>query len=235
MTATSPTIPARALLIVDDEPQIRLTIRSALADTATHIFEAATGLQAIDVAAAEQPDIILLDLGLPDIAGIEVCRAIRRWATMPIVVLSARHSEQEKIALLDAGADDYVTKPFAPKEVAARLQAQLRRARLQGAAPTTLLTSGDLVIDLTKRTVARGGVPIHLTPTEWAILATLVTRAGRTLTHQQIYDAVWARPFGNPQQYLRVYVTTLRRKVEVNPADPQVIVTEPGVGYRAEL
>jgi two-component system KDP operon response regulator KdpE len=236
MTASfSSATPARALLIVDDEPEIRLTIRTALADVATHIFEASTGSQAIDLAAAEKPDIILLDLGLPDISGLEVCRAIRRWGTMPIVVLSARHSEQEKIALLEAGADDYVTKPFSPRETAARVQAHVRRSRLQGAAPTTLLVSGDLAIDLTKRTVTRRGVPIHLTPTEWAILASLATRAGRTLTHQHIYDEVWSRPFGNPQQYLRVYVTTLRRKIEVTPADPRVIITEPGVGYRMEL
>jgi two-component system KDP operon response regulator KdpE len=238
MTATfapAPAVRARALLIVDDEPDIRLTIRSALEDMAVNVYEAATGTEAIDIAAAERPDVILLDLGLPDISGLEVCRAIRRWATMPIVVISARHSEQEKVALLDAGADDYVTKPFAPREVSARVQAQLRRARLHGAAQTSLLTSGDLVIDLTKRSVSRAGTVIHLTPTEWAILATLVTRAGRTLTHQQIYDEVWRRPFGNPQQYLRVYVTNLRRKIETNPAEPRIIVTEPGVGYRAEL
>jgi two-component system KDP operon response regulator KdpE len=227
--------PARALLIVDAEPQIRLTIRSALAETATNIYEAATGAEAIDLAAVERPDIIVLDLRLPDISGLEVCRAIRRWATMPIVVLSADHSEQEKIALFEAGADDYITKPFAPRDAAARVQAHLRRFRMQGAAPTNLLQSGELAIDLTKRSVSRAGVPIHLTPTEWAILACLATRAGRTLTHQQIYDEVWGRPFGNPQQYLRVYVTTLRRKIEAKPGEPRVIITEPGVGYRAEL
>jgi two-component system KDP operon response regulator KdpE len=227
--------PARALLIVDAEPQIRLTIRSALAETATNIYEAATGAEAIDLAAVERPDIIVLDLRLPDISGLEVCRAIRRWATMPIVVLSADHSEQEKIALFEAGADDYITKPFAPRDAAARVQAHLRRFRMQGAAPTNLLQSDELAIDLTKRSVSRAGVPIHLTPTEWAILACLATRAGRTLTHQQIYDEVWGRPFGNPQQYLRVYVTTLRRKIEAKPGEPRVIITEPGVGYRAEL
>jgi two-component system, OmpR family, KDP operon response regulator KdpE len=236
MTATfRPAPPARALLIVDDEPEIRLAIRSGMADVATHIYEAATGAEAIDLAGSERPEIIILDLGLPDMSGLEVCQAIRCWGTMPIVVLSARHSEQEKVALLEAGADDYVTKPFALRETVARVQAHLRRSRLQGAALTSLITSGELTIDLTKRTVARAGVPIHLTPTEWAILAALVTRAGRTLTHQQIYDEVWGRPFGDPQSYVRVYVTHLRRKIEVSPADPRVIITEPGVGYRAEL
>jgi len=231
----SPSIRARALLVVDDEPQIRLAVRTTLQEMTDRVLEAATGAEAIKVAAAEEPDLVILDLGLPDVPGIDVCRAIRRWATMPIVVLSARHSEQEKVLLLDAGADDYVTKPFGTEELAARVHAQLRRARLQGTPTTTLLSVGDLSIDFPKRAVSRCGSPIHLTPTEWSILATLVGRLGRTLTHQQIYDAVWGRPFGNPQQYLRVYVTNLRRKIEVDPAQPRIIVTEPGVGYRAEL
>lgn len=222
-------------MVVDDEPDIRLAVRSAIAGIAERVLEGSTGAQAIDLAAAEHPDVVVLDLGLPDMPGIDVCRSVRRWTTLPILILSVHNSEQEKVTLLDAGADDYVTKPFGARELAARVQAQIRRARLQGAPSASRISVGDLVIDLTKRTVTRGSSPIHLTPTEWAILATLVTRAGRTLTHRQIYDSVWGRPFGSPQQYLRVYVTTLRRKIEPNPTAPRIIVTEPGVGYRVEL
>ena len=176
----------------------------------------------------------MLDLGLPDLGGLDVCLEIRRWANMPIVVLSARHAEQEKVLLLNAGADDYVTKPFSPRELAARIRAQLRRG-LAGAATESVVTAGDLTIDLARRAVRRAGRAIHLTPLEWDIVRTLVGQAGRTLTHQQIFDAVWRRQFGNPQQYLRVYITNLRRKIEVDPTGPQLIITEPGVGYRIEL
>jgi two-component system KDP operon response regulator KdpE len=153
---------------------------------------------------------------------------------MPIVVLSARHAEQEKVLLLNAGADDYVTKPFSPKELAARVRAQLRRG-LGTTVAEAVVTAGELNIDLARRTVRRAGRAIHLTPIEWDILRTMVAHAGRTLTHQQIFDAVWRRPFGNPQQYLRVYITNLRRKIEADPTRPQLIITEPGVGYRIEL
>src|SRR5262249_43796354 len=154
------------------------------------------------------PDLIVLDLGLPDMPGADVCREVRRWATMPIVVLSARHGEQEKVALLNAGADDYVTKPFSTLEFCARVQAHLRRFQSL-AAPTqsaTLVAAG-LTIDLVRRRVSRESGAIHLTPIEWDILRTLATAPGRTLTHQQIFDAVWGREYGNPQQYLRVHIT----------------------------
>jgi two-component system KDP operon response regulator KdpE len=169
--------------------------------------------------------------------GVEVCREIRRRSAVPIIVLSARHSEHEKVDLLNAGADDYVTKPFSVLELAARAKAQVRRAKTLAAAAnsTAPVAVGGLLVDTVARRVARDGTQIHLTPIEWQILATLLASAGRTLTHQQIFDAVWGREFGSPQQYLRVHITNLRRKIEVDPAAPQIIVTEPGVGYRVDL
>jgi two-component system KDP operon response regulator KdpE len=230
------TLTARTLLVIEDEPQIRRAVRNALAGTADRIVEAENGRVGIDLAASWRPDLVVLDLGLPDIAGVEVCREIRTWAKMPIVVLSARHSEEEKVALLNAGADDYVTKPFSTQELAARVRAQLRRALLAStsdAAP--LVTADDVVIDLAGRRVTRGGGAVHLTPIEFEVLRTLAAVAGRTVTHQQIFDAVWGKAIGNPQQYLRVHITNLRRKIEREPASPRLIVTEPGVGYRFEL
>lgn len=226
----------RSLLIIEDEAQIRRAVRNALQDIADQIIEAETGAAGVDLAASAQPDLVILDLGLPDMPGVDVCREIRGWATMPIVVLSARHAEAEKVLLLNAGADDYVTKPFSTLEFAARVRAQLRRAEAARPGPdATEVVIGDLTIDLARRVVRRGSATIRLTPTEWSILRTLASHAGRTLTHQQIYDAVWARPFGNPQQYLRVYVTNLRRKIEPDPARPVHIITDPGVGYRFEV
>jgi two-component system KDP operon response regulator KdpE len=226
---------ARIVLVIDDELQIRRAVKNALRDTADRIVDAATGAEGIDLAAAERPELVVLDLGLPDMAGIDVCREIRRWATMPIVVLSARHAEEEKVQLLNAGADDYVTKPFSILEFTARVRAQLRRARSPGdPVGTTLRTPDGLTIDFAKRTITRLGDLIRLTPLEWDILRALAREPGRTLTHQQIFDAVWGRQFGNPQQYLRVHITNLRRKVETDSSRPQLIVTEPGVGYRFE-
>ncbi len=229
MTATG------CILVIDDEPQIRRALKSALSEVADRVIEASTGAQGIDLAAAEQPDLIVLDLGLPDLAGADVCREIRRWGSMPIVVLSARHSEQDKVQLLSLGADDYVTKPFSTLELLARCKAHLRRARAQrSAAPETPLIFGELSIDIARRVLLRGGQMAHLTPIEWNILRALVLASGRTLTHQQLFDAVWGKAFGNPQQYLRVHITNLRRKIESQPATPRFVVTEPGVGYRFE-
>jgi two-component system KDP operon response regulator KdpE len=227
---------AHTVLVIEDEPQIRRAVRNALADAADRIVEATGGREGIDLAASWRPDLVVLDLGLPDIAGIEVCREIRTWARMPILVLSARHAEDEKVALLNAGADDYVTKPFSTHEFAARVRAQLRRAALAAAPDAgTVVTAGRLTIDLAARRVTRDGERVRLTPIEWEILRTLAAQAGRTLTHQQIFDAVWGKAIGNPQQYLRVHITNLRRKIETEPASPRLIVTEPGVGYRFEL
>ena len=232
---TTEPVRAHTIVVIEDEPQIRRAVKHALATFADRVLEAASGEAGIACAAAERPDLVVLDLGLPDMPGLEVCKALRRLAAMPIVVLSVRDSEQDKVALLNAGADDYITKPFSTLEFAARARAQLRRAHL-GPRGALQLEVGELTIDLARRRVTRaGGESAHLTPTEWNILRTLAAQAGRTLTHQQIYDAVWGRRFGNPQQYLRVYITNLRRKIEANPTHPRVIVTEPGVGYRLEL
>jgi two-component system KDP operon response regulator KdpE len=224
---------AETVLIIDDEPQIRRVVRHALEGDVGRTIEASTGAEGIDRAAAERPALIVLDLGLPDLPGVEVCREIRRWSAAPIVVLSARHSDAEKVALLDAGADDYVTKPFSTAEFQARVRAQLRRLRLTPLAPAdAVIRVGDLAIDLAAPAVTRAGTAVHLTRTEWDLLRTLLRHAGRTLTHRQIFDEVWGRSEGDAQQYVRVYVASLRRKLESDPLRPALIVTEPGMGYR---
>jgi two-component system KDP operon response regulator KdpE len=224
------------VLVIDDEPQIRRVVSNALQSEVCRVLEAATGSQGIDLASAERPSLIVLDLGLPDRAGLDVCKELRKWSTAPIVVLSARHSDQEKALLLDTGADDYITKPFSTIEFTARIRANLRRAQAaQLAAQVQPMTIGDLMVDLNARTLRRGDASIHLTPIEWELLRTFVTQAGRTLTHQQLFNAVWGRAFGDPQQYLRVHVANLRRKIEQDAVRPQLIVTEPGVGYRFDM
>ncbi len=235
------------VLVIDDEPQIRRVVRNAMtadalatgqveASPPVHVLEAATGREGIDLAAAELPALVVLDLGLPDLTGIAVCREIRRWSNAPIIVLSARHEDREKAALLDAGADDYLTKPFSTVELLARARAQLRRAR-QIATPAAIgdrITLGDLTVDFTLRRVERGGTLVHLTPTEWALLRTFLEHPRKTLTHRHLFTAVWGNSEGDAQQYLRVYVGHLRRKIELDPMRPRYLQTEPGVGYRFE-
>jgi two-component system KDP operon response regulator KdpE len=226
-------MPAELFLVIDDEPQIRRVVRHALEIDGARVIEAETGRRGIDEAAARRPSLVVLDLGLPDAPGIEVCREIRRWSTVPIIVLSARYADEEKIALLDAGADDYLTKPFNPQELVARVRAQLRRARI--AAPSAApgpVQLGHVTVDLVARSVARDGEPVHLTKTEWELLRVLVAHAGRTMTHHQLFAAVWGTAEGDAQQYLRVYVANLRRKLEEDPVRPRLIVTDVGVGYR---
>ena len=246
------------VLVIDDELQIRSALRNALgapirlsdvstpADVAgdgatdatatVRVLEASSGREGIDLAAAEAPALIILDLGLPDTSGLDVCREVRRWSSVPILVLSARHADTEKVALLDAGADDYLTKPFSTIELMARVRAQLRRARTPGTRPNdALVLTGDLAIDLRRRRVERAGTLLHLTPTEWLLLRALVTHPSHTMTHQQLFRAVWGSGSGDAQQYLRVYVGHLRRKIEMDPVRPRFIHTEPGVGYRFEL
>lgn len=236
-----------SVLVIDDEPQIRRVVRNALKAEALAVgdaadappvraLEAATGRDGIDLAASALPALIILDLGLPDLTGIAVCREIRRWSQAPIIVLSARHEDTEKAALLDAGADDYMTKPFSTVELLARARAQLRRARQLGErrAPTERVTVGDLTVDLALRRVERLGAVVHLTPTEWALLRTFLEHPRKTLTHRQLFAAVWGNSEGDAQQYLRVYVGHLRRKIEHDPMRPQFLQTEPGVGYRFE-
>ena len=220
------------VLVIDDEPQIRRAVRHAVERDVGRVLEAASGRDGLDLAAAERPHLIILDLGLPDMTGAAVCREVRGWSTVPVIVLSARHSDQEKVDLLDAGADDYVTKPFSTDELRARVRAHLRRATLAPRDDAEPLELDGLVIDLARRSVARDGVPIHLTPTEWELLRTFVASRGRTLTHAQLFRAVWRQPAGDPQQYLRVHVANLRRKLERDTLRPRLILTEPGVGYR---
>jgi two-component system, OmpR family, KDP operon response regulator KdpE len=222
------------ILIIDDEEQIRRAVSAALSENGTRVLQAGTATEGIELAAAENPDLFVLDLGLPDRPGLEVCRELRRWSSAPIVVLSARHAEADKVALLRAGADDYVSKPFGMHEFAARIEAQLRRARTPRHNVPSVIEVDGLTIDLPRRLVRRDTITIRLTPTEWSILQMLAVNAGRTVTHQEIFDTVWGREFGSPAHYLRVYVTHLRRKIERNPGEPRVIITEPGVGYRLE-
>jgi two-component system KDP operon response regulator KdpE len=227
-TGVRPTV-----LVVEDEDEIRGAVLRVLDELGVRCSEAATGRLAISLAASERPDLVVLDIGLPDIQGDEVCRAVRASSSAPIVVVSARHSEQEKVRLLDAGADDYLTKPFGPAELAARVRAHLRRA-MPNTTPRTVRI-GTLSMDLDASAATRDGENVHLTPIEWSIVRALASGPGRTFTHRQLFDAVWGREYGNPAQYLRVHVTNLRRKIEPNPSLPMFVVTEPGVGYRLEL
>jgi two-component system KDP operon response regulator KdpE len=224
------------VLVIDDETRIRSIVRAAVESDGGRVFEAATGARGLELARDERPELVVLDLGLPDMDGLDVCRRLREWSSAPILVLSARHSDEEKARLLDAGADDYLTKPFSTLELQARVRAQLRRARMGplpgGDAP---VVTPHLTIDLARRTVTRDGEPVHLTPTEWDLLRALLAHAGRPMTHHQLFDAVWGRHHGDAQQYLRVYIAHLRRKLEADPLRPALIHTEPGVGYRLVL
>ena len=236
LPGSSPSLPVTVVLVIEDEPSIRSIIRAAVESEGSVVYEAANARTALELARTSKPSLIVLDLGLPDADGAQVCAQIREWSSTPILVLSARHDEAEKVRLLDAGADDYLTKPFSTIELQARLRAQLRRASMGPVRGGDVPYAFDgLEIDLASRVVSREGTSIHLTPTEWELLRTLVAAAGRTLTHQQLFDAVWSRSHGDAQQYLRVYVANLRRKVERDPIRPTLIVTEPGVGYRMSL
>jgi two-component system, OmpR family, KDP operon response regulator KdpE len=229
-----PVLPA-TLLVIDDEPQIRRVVRHALEADGARVLEAATGREGLDLAAAERPALIVLDLGLPDMTGADVIRDIRGWSAVPIVVLSARHSDEEKAAMLDLGTDDYVTKPFSTIEFQARVRSHLRRAQLSHIEEgESRVEAGGIVIDLARRSVTREGTPVHLTPIEWELLRVLATNPGRTMTHGQLYSRVWDRPHGDAQQNLRVHVASVRRKLERDPVRPSIIITEPGVGYRFE-
>ncbi len=225
------------ILIVDDEAPIRRAVVHALADD--RVLEAGTAQSGLQLATTERPDLIILDLGLPDGAGAGMCQELRLRTAVPILILSARHADAEKVALLDAGADDYVTKPFSPAELRARVRALLRRANppIAGSAISATDTDqrvfGALVIDVRARIVRVSGQPIHLTPIEWGLLVALSSAPGKVFTHQQLFRDVWkGREHGDAQQYLRVYVANLRRKLEQDPVRPQYIVTIPGVGYR---
>lgn len=219
------------LLVVDDEPQIRRFLRTSLAAHGYDVIEADSAAAALRVVTTARPDVMVLDLGLPDQDGAEVIRRIREWSAMPIVVLSARGSEEAKVAALDLGADDYVTKPFGMNELLARLRAALRhRLQEQGAEP--VFAAGGLTVDLARRVVTRDGAPVNLSPREYDLLRQLVIHAGKVLTHQHLLREVWGPAHLQDTPYLRVYVGQLRQKLEADPARPNLIITEPGVGYR---
>ena len=221
---------ALRILIVDDERAIRRFLRAALTSHGYQVFEAENGQMALSAAAENRPDVVILDLGLPDMDGVEVTRQLREWFQAPIVILSVRDQENDKIAALDAGADDYLTKPFGVGELMARIRVILRRASRPVDEPVYEID--DLKVDLPRRIVTLHGQEVDLTPTEYDILRVLVQHAGRVLTHRQILRDVWGAPYETETHLLRVNMSNLRRKIEPDPNQPHYVVTEPGVGYR---
>jgi two-component system KDP operon response regulator KdpE len=221
---------ANRILVVDDEPQIQHLLRTALEGRGYEVRLAADGRAALDAAASSWPNVIILDLGLPAIDGLEVCRRIREWSRVPIIVLSAREGDRDKVEALDLGADDYLTKPFSMEELLARLRVALRHA--SSAAEVPVWQCRDLTVDLSRRQVIRAGAEVHLTPTEYDLLRLFVTNIDRVLTQRQILREVWGPGYENDIPTLRVFITQLRQKIEAEPAQPRLIVTETGVGYR---
>jgi len=224
--------PAPLVLVIEDEPQMLRFLRPALQGHGYRMVEASTGKDGLVQASTRSPDVILLDLGLPDLDGLEVTRRLREWTQMPIVVISARGREDDKVAALDAGADDYVTKPFGVLELLARLRVALRHASRAGVAEAAPLTVGALEIDFEKRRVTRDGEIVHLTPIEYRLLTELARNAGKVLTHSHLLRQVWGPGYAQQSHYLRVYMAQLRRKLETDPARPRYLLTEAGVGYR---
>jgi len=220
-------------LIIDDEAQIRRLLRVVLEGEDYQVHEAETGQQGLMEIASHRPAIILLDLGLPDLDGLEVLKRLREWSEAPVLVLSVRDDEQGKVAALDGGAEDYVTKPFSTPELLARLRAAQRKTRPEE--ETSVFKSGDLIIDLTARVVTRAGHEIKLTATEYSLLRLFVRHAGRVMTHRHILREIWGPKSEEHRQYLRVYVTHLRQKIERDPTAPELIRTESGIGYRFGL
>ena len=219
------------IMIVDDEPQIRRFVRASLTAHGYEVIEAGDAAEAMRKATVDKPDVIVLDLGLPDIEGVEVLRRIREWSAVPVIVLTVRNREEDKIEALDRGADDYVTKPFGMGELMARIRAALRR-RLQESGAEPVFRSGGLTVDLVQRVVTLGGKELRLSPREYDLLSLLVRHAGRVVTHQQILREIWGPAHVKETQYLRVYIGQLRQKLGDEPSEPSYIITEPGVGYR---
>lgn len=221
------------VLVVDDEPQIRRFLRASLTGHDFRVTEAATGQEALDLVVNTKPDMMILDLGLPDMEGLEVLKRVREWSNLPIVILSVREREQDKIAALDAGADDYLTKPFGVGELLARLRTALRHSLPTESEPA--FQTGELKIDFAHRQVFVAQREVKLTPTEYEILKYLVANAGKVVTHRQLLRQVWGPAYTNEPHYVRVYVGQLRHKIEADPAQPRYILTEPGVGYRLRV
>jgi two-component system, OmpR family, KDP operon response regulator KdpE len=221
------------VLIIEDDHQIRRFLRATLSSQGYRLHEAVNGAEGLSLAASQQPDLIILDLGLPDVDGLTVARRIREWSSTPILVLSARGQEADKIAALDAGADDYVTKPFGVGELTARMRVALRHAaRAEHGDEDPVYEVGNLRVDLARREVSLRGEEVHLTPTEFNLLAVLVHHAGKVVTHRQLLRDVWGESFHEQAHYIRVYMQQLRKKLEETPARPRYLRTEPGVGYR---
>lgn len=225
------TEPRATILVVEDEPAIRAVLRTAFGIEGYRVVESATGRRGSIDAGTHKPDLAIIDLGLPDVDGIEVIRRIREWSPMPIIVLSARVQEQAKISALDAGADDYVTKPFSVGELLARVRAALRHA-VRTDSGTSILRFGHAVVDLEKRIAERGGEQVRLTPIEFRLLATLAKHLGMVVTHRQLLTEVWGPTHERDTHYLRIYMKQLREKLEVDPVQPRHLLTETGVGYR---
>jgi two-component system KDP operon response regulator KdpE len=221
------------VLVVDDEPAIRRFLRASLSAHGYEVFEADRAEVVLSSVLAHRPDLVLLDLGLPDLDGVEVTRLLRQWTPLPIIIVSVRGQEADKIAALDAGADDYLTKPFGVGELLARMRVALRRASLPG--PEPVFVTGDLVVDLAARKVRVAGSLVQLTPTEYDLLRMLVTHAGKVLTHNQLLRQVWGPGYEREAHLLRVNISNLRRKIEPEADRPRYIRTEPGVGYRLEI
>ncbi len=220
------------VLVVDDERSIRRFLKTSLGSQFI-IFEATTGEEALAAVATDRPDVIILDLGLPDMDGVEVTRRLREWSQTPIIIISVREQEKEKIAALDAGADDYLTKPFGVGELMARLRSALRRSAQAETVPT--FKTGNLVVDLNKREVNVNEQPVSLTPTEYDLLRTFIKNAGKVLTHDQLLRAVWGTAYESETHMLQVNISNLRRKIEPDPVRPSYLITEPGVGYRLKV
>ena len=219
------------VLVVDDEPKIRMFIRANLEARDYEVYLAQDGVEAVEMAGRVDPDVIVLDVNMPRMDGIEACRRIREWADMPIIILSVREEEKDKVRALDEGADDYLTKPFGIEELLARIRVALRHSA--GAAPATpVFTAGHLEVDLSKRVVKRQGQIVKLTRTEYELLAYLVSQHGKVLTHKELLRNVWGPKYGEESEYVRVFIRQLRSKIEDDPSNPKFIVTEPRIGYR---
>jgi len=225
-------MPSAKILVIEDEPQIRKFLRISLETNGYVPIEADTAAKGIRLAASDPADAIILDLGLPDQDGLEVLRQVREWSNVPVIVLSARGREADKVAALDAGADDYLTKPFSVGELLARIRVALRHAASSAPSSEPVFRVGELVVDLVRRQVKLGDDDIHLTPNEYRLLAVLVKNAGKVVTHRQLLKEVWGPDSVQENQYLRVYLGQLRRKIERDPARPRYLITEAGVGYR---